>query len=106
MKARFMRVVVFFDLPILTKTEMRQYTKFRKYLISQGFVMVQKSVYSKIALNGSSAGTVVDNLKKNKPGSGVVQVLIITEKQYQSIEFIVGESRSETVDSQQRLVIL
>ena len=106
MKVRFMRVVVFFDLPILTKKEIRQYTKFRKYLVSQGFVMVQKSVYSKIALNGSSAGTILDNLKKNGPRSGVVQVLTITEKQYQSIEFLVGEAQKETVDSQQRLVIL
>jgi CRISPR-associated protein Cas2 len=106
MKVRFMRVVVFFDLPVLTKKEIRQYTKFRKYLVSQGFVMVQKSVYSKIALNGSSAGTVLDNLRKNSPNSGVVQVLIVTEKQYQSIEFLVGEAQKETVDTQQRLVVL
>jgi CRISPR-associated protein Cas2 len=106
MRARFMRVVVFFDLPVLTKKDMRQYTKFRKHLISQGFVMVQKSVYSKISLNGSAASAVVDNLRKNSPLSGVVQVLIVTEKQYQGIEFIVGEARKETVDTQQRLVVL
>ena len=106
MKVRFMRVVVFFDLPVLTKKEVRQYTKFRKYLVYQGFVMVQKSVYSKIVLNGSSAKTVLDNLKKNSPSSGVVQVLIVTEKQYQSIEFLTGEAQRETIDSQQRLVVL
>ena len=106
MKARFMRVVVFFDLPMLTKNEIRQYAKFRKYLVSQGFVMVQKSVYSKIALNGSGACTVIGNLKKNRPGAGIVQVLVVTEKQYQGIEFLVGEAQKETLDSQQRLVIL
>ena len=101
-----MRVVVFFDLPTLTKEELRRYSRFRKYLISQGFVMVQKSVYSKIALNGSASSAVISNLRKNCPKEGLVQVLIVTEKQYQSIEFLVGEGQKETIDSQQRLIIL
>jgi len=106
MRHRFMRIVVFFDLPTLTKQELTQYTHFRKYLISQGFVMVQKSVYSKIALNGTAAEVIKVNLRKNKPKSGIVQLLIITEKQYQGIEFLVGEGQTEIVDTQQRLVII
>ena len=106
MRFRFMRVVVFFDLPMLEKRDVRQYTKFRKYLVSQGFVMIQKSVYSKIALNGTASNAVVDNLKKNLPDTGLVQILIITEKQYQSMEFLVGEGQKETIDTQQRLIIL
>ena len=106
MRLRFMRVIVFFDLPVQTKTELRQYSKFRKYLIGQGFIMMQKSVYSKLTLNGSSSDTVVANLKKNLPKSGLVQALIVTEKQYQNIEFMVGEGQKETVDTQQRLVIV
>ncbi|WNY28544.1 CRISPR-associated endoribonuclease Cas2 [Methanimicrococcus stummii] len=101
-----MRVVIFFDLPMLTKKDTRQYTKFRKYLISQGFIMIQKSVYSKIALNGTASNAVIDNLKKNLPETGLVQILVITEKQYQSMEFLVGEGQKETIDTQQRLVIL
>jgi CRISPR-associated endoribonuclease Cas2 len=106
MRFRFMRVVVFFDLPMLEKRDVRQYTKFRKYLISQGFVMIQKSVYSKITLNGTASNAVIDNLKKNLPETGLVQILIITEKQYQSMEFLVGEGQKETIDTQQRLIIL
>ncbi|WP_316558128.1 CRISPR-associated endonuclease Cas2 [Methanimicrococcus hongohii] len=101
-----MRVIVFFDLPMLTKKDVRQYTYFRKYLISQGFVMIQKSVYSKIALNSTASNAVIDNLKKNLPETGLVQILVISENQYQSIEFLVGEGQKETIDTQQRLVIL
>ena len=101
-----MRIIVFFDLPILTKKNIREYTKFRKYLISQGFIMIQKSVYSKIALNGTASNAVIDNLKKNLPEVGLVQILVITEKQYQSMEFLVGEGQKETIDTQQRLIIL
>jgi CRISPR-associated protein Cas2 len=98
--------MIFFDLPMQTKAELRQYTKFRKYLVGQGFIMMQKSVYSKLTLNGSSSDTVVVNVKKNLPKTGLVQALIVTEKQYQSIEFMVGEGQKETIDTQQRLVII
>ena len=101
-----MRIIVFFDLPTLTKQELRQYTKFRKDLLSQGFVMMQKSVYSKIALNNTAAEMMKANLRKNKPKSGIVQILVITEKQYQGIEFLIGEGQSEVIDTQQRLVII
>lgn len=101
-----MRVIVFFDLPILSNEEIQQYTRFRKYLISQGFVMVQKSVYSKIALNGTASDAVIANLRKNRPKEGLVQILVITEKQYQGIEFLIGEGQKETVDTQQRLIVL
>ena len=106
MRFRFMRVMVFFDLPMLTKKDVREYTKFRKYLISQGFIMIQKSVYSKIALNGTASNAIIYNLKKNLPEMGLVQILVISEKQYQNIEFLVGEGQKETIDTQQRLIIL
>lgn len=106
MRFRFMRIVIFFDLPMLTKKDIRQYTRFRKYLISQGFIMIQKSVYSKIALNGTASKVVIENLKKNLPETGLVQILVITEKQYQNMEFLVGEGQKETIDTQQRLIIL
>lgn len=101
-----MRVVVFFDLPVLTSANRRDYTRFRKKLISEGFIMMQKSVYSKIALNGPAAGAITDNVRKHKPPEGVIQILTITEKQYQNIEYVLGETQTEIVDNQQRLIIL
>ena len=106
MNYRFMRIVVFFDLPVLTAVERREYAKFRKYLIKSGFLMMQESVYCKLAPNATNADAVIDNLRKNKPAEGLVQVIKITEKQYQKMEFIVGESNSEIISSDERLVIL
>lgn len=101
-----MRVVVFFDLPVLTETNRREYRKFRKYLIKSGFMMIQESVYCKLAQNGAAADAIVDNLKKNKPDDGLVQVLRVTEKQYNKMDFIVGENTGEVLTSDERLVIL
>lgn len=101
-----MRVVVFFDLPVLTEVNRREYRMFRKYLIKSGFMMVQESVYCKLAQNSSVADAIVDNLRKNKPGDGLVQVLRVTEKQYNKMDFIVGENIGDVLTSDERLVIL
>lgn len=106
MSYRYMRIVVFFDLPVLTESNRRDYRTFRKYLIKSGFMMVQESVYCKLAQNGSVADAVVENIKKNKPHEGLVQVLRVTEKQYNKMDFIVGERTGDVLASDERLVIL
>jgi CRISPR-associated protein Cas2 len=101
-----MRVMVFFDLPTLTLDDMREYRKFRKCLIKSGFIMVQESVYSKLALNMSVATAIEANIRKNKPPSGLVQMLTVTEKQYSQMEYIIGTAKSKILDSDERLIIL
>lgn len=99
-------MIVLFDLPITTSENIRQYTKFRKFLLKSGFLMMQESVYCKLALNATVAEAVVENLRKNKPEAGLVQVLTMTEKQFQRIEFIVGTSKHDVLDNDERLVVL
>ena len=106
MSFRYMRVMVMFDLPVGTSDERRQYSVFRKYLIKSGFCMMQESIYCKIAVNSTMADTIVNNIRKNKPKYGLVQVLKITEKQSASMEFIVGKSNTEVLDTTERIVVL
>ena len=101
-----MRVVVFFDLPVLTAKERRDYQQFRKFLLKSGFLMMQESVYAKLVQNTGIADAVVENLRKNRPSGGLVQVLRVTEKQYAKMDFIVGTKKSEVLDTDERLVIL
>ena len=101
-----MRVLVFFDLPVLTDANRRDYRKFRKYLLKTGFLMEQESVYCKLVKNSSMANTVVENIKRNKPGAGLVQVLRVTEKQYNKMDFIVGKKKNDVINSDERLIIL
>ena len=101
-----MRILVFFDLPIETAKERKIYSKFRKLLINEGFIMMQKSVYSKLALNNSVVKTIKDKINKNKPPDGIVQMLTITEKQFSSIEYIVGKKNTDVIDNTERMIIL
>lgn len=97
-----MRVLVFFDLPVVTGEQRREYTKFRKFLLKSGFLMLQESVYCKLALNGTAVNGIVDNVHKNSPPEGLVQLLTVTEKQYSKMDFIVGEIKSEVLNSDER----
>lgn len=101
-----MRVLVLFDLPVTTVARRREYTRFRKYLLKSGFVMQQESVYSKLALNTTVAQRIAENVRKNKPEEGLVQMLTITEKQYSRMEFLVGESKSDVLQSDESMIIL
>ena len=101
-----MRVLVFFDLPVVTSMQRREYTKFRKFLLKSGFMMLQESVYCKIALNGTVAQGIIDSVHKNKPPEGLVQLLTVTEKQYAKMDLIIGDIKKEILDSDERLVII
>lgn len=106
MSYRYMRVIVMFDLPVVTESGRKEYYAFRKHLIKNGFLMLQESIYCKIAQNSVAADSIIQNIKKNKPKEGLVQVLKITEKQYSKMEFIVGERQSDVIDNDERLLIL
>ena len=106
MSYRFMRVLVFFDLPMEELEEKREYNRFRKYLIKSGFMMMQKSVYTKLALNATASTVIMEAVRANKPHYGLVQMITITEKQYSRMEFVLGESTSIVLGTTDRLVIL
>jgi CRISPR-associated endoribonuclease cas2 len=101
-----MRVMVFFDLPTETIENKRDYRSFRKFLIKKGFMMLQESVYCKLALNQTVANSIVESVKNNKPTDGLVLLLSVTEKQFSKMEYICGEKKSSIIDSDERLIIL
>lgn len=86
----FMRMIVFFDLPMNSKKEVKTYTQFRKFLIKSGFSMMQFSIYCKVFNNIEAAQSYLKILKKNVPMQGQIRIMIVTEKQYNDIEIIIG----------------
>ena len=92
---RTMRLVVFFDLPVVSKKDRKNYAQFRNYLIKNGYFMVQYSVYSKITQNHDDARKNISLLKQNLPSKGAVRVMQVTEKQYNAMEILVGSRTAE-----------
>ena len=85
-----MRLLVFFDLPMGTKAEKRAYVQFRRFLLNDGYDMIQWSVYGRI-LNGRDAQTKhLARLADNLPPTGSVRCMTVTEKQYAGMQLLVG----------------
>lgn len=90
MMYEFMRVILLFDLPVLTKKDRYVYSVFRRKLISNGYIMLQYSVYCKLFNNRDSATKHISNLKKDLPKKGSIRILMLTEKQYSNMEILIG----------------
>ena len=102
-----MRLLVFFDLPVETATQRRNYRLFRKHLVKEGYLMLQESVYAKLVTNDGAAGAAVMRLRKHRPPEGLVQVLKVTEKQFATMDYIVGNRRAyDEVNTMEEFVIL
>ena len=106
MSYRFMRMLVFFDLPTETAADRRVYRRFRKLLIGNGFLMLQESVYCKLLLNSTAQNAMAELLRRNRPPAGTVQILTVTEKQFAKMEYIAGSMQSDVIDTDERLVEL
>ncbi len=87
---KFMRMIVFFDLPVKTKTQRKVATRFRNFLLKDGFFMVQFSVYCRVCNGYDDVEKHKSRIKNNRPDNGSVRLLIITEKQYEKMELIIG----------------
>lgn len=89
--SKFMRMMVLFDLPVKTKIQRRVATRFRNFLLKDGYFMLQYSVYCRVC-NG------IDDVEKhrtrlfdNKPENGCIRLLVMTEKQFERMDIIVGD---------------
>ena len=102
-----MRLLVFFDLPVETARQRKQYRLFRKYLIKEGYLMLQESVYAKLVVNDNAASSALARLKKSRPSEGLVQVLQVTEKQFATMVYVTGK-RAEygEVDTMEEFLVL
>ena len=106
MSYRFMRMIVFFDLPTESEADRREYRKFRRMLVKSGFIMMQESVYCRMVLNATVQKSVTDVIRREKPPEGIVQLLTVTEKQFAGMTYITGSYKTDVIDSYERVVIL
>lgn len=82
---KLMWMMVMFDLPTETSAERKSASKFRKFLLDEGFEMVQFSVYVQFTGTFESSQKFVNSIKKNNPQYGDVNILFFTDKQFSNI---------------------
>ncbi|MCM1128795.1 MAG: CRISPR-associated endonuclease Cas2 [Oxalobacter formigenes] len=88
---RYMRLIVFFDLPVTTREKRRIYTLFRRFLLQDGYDMIQWSVYGRLVNGADDVEKHLKRLNANLPPEGSVRCLQVTEKQFSHMRLLVGK---------------
>lgn len=84
-----------FDLPVATKTDRRNYTRFRNYLLDLGFSQMQYSVYARFCASEEIAETYRGKIKTKLPPDGFVRLIAVTDRQFGKMENFYGKRRQE-----------
>jgi len=98
-----MWVLVFFDLPVVTKKERKIASKFRKEIMSDGFAMFQFSIYVRHCASSENAAVHIKRVKNLLPDLGHVGILCITDKQFSTMEIFIGKKITENNKPPQQL---
>lgn len=101
-----MRLIVMFDLPVITEEGKRIYSKFRKFLLKDGYIMMQYSIYSRVCKNSDDVEKHVNRIKQNLPDKGNIRLLQVTEKQYNDMLLLVGTKVVEEEFSINNMIVL
>ena len=90
---RLMWIFVMFDLPVTSKTEARAATKFREYLLDEGFEKSQFSVYARFCNGKEQFETYMRRIEAHLPDRGDIHILSFTDRQYENIVRFSGQRR-------------
>lgn len=94
-----------FDLPSSESQERKEYQKFHKEIIRNGYIMVQYSVYSKAINFKSKIEAEIKNIKKFIPSDGNIRIIVLTEKQYSEMYVILGNKKiNEIYNNSERYI--
>ena len=86
-----MRILIFFDLPVKTKAQRREATRFRNFLLTDGYHMLQYSVYARVCNGMDAVEKHRRRVEQNLPDNGAIRLMVITEKQYESMDVLLGK---------------
>ena len=89
---RTMWLMVYFDLPVDTKEDRFNYSKFRKALLKDGFFMHQYSVYIRHCVTLEAMESHINKVVSNLPKYGKISLIQITDKQFENIKHYWGRS--------------
>ncbi len=99
-------IILIYDIPNNNIKESKDYNKFRKHILSIGFMMLQESVYIKSLNQKPSYLNLKSQLKLSSPNNSNIRMLLIPNNQYEKMEVIAGDkSLSEKIISRKTRLI-
>ena len=104
-KDEFMWIMVFFDLPVKDKEERKQASQFRNFLLKDGYMMLQFSVYARICNGQDRVDKHFVRLQAHLPHKGSVRAMQITDKQFGRMKTLVGTRRKNEETKAEQLLL-
>ena len=101
---KIMWLFLFFDIPVKTKPQAKEANLFRKELLKNGFIRVQYSVYSKVVTSKEEITLVSNRIKLSLPIKGHIEILQITDRQYEDI-ICFKNTKKEVLKNPSQLVL-
>jgi CRISPR-associated protein Cas2 len=84
-----------FDLPVMTKPQRKAATKFRQWLLDEGWEMSQFSVYLRWCVGREQVDARLRAIARQVPRDGKVHVLTVTDKQFETMAVFRGPARDK-----------
>ena len=100
-----MWMLVLFDLPVVTPDERKTASQFRKFLLDQGFHMSQFSVYYRLLSGKEALDVYIKNIQTQLPRKGKVDIIAITDKQYEGIVSFSGKTKGKNKQKLSQLLL-
>jgi CRISPR-associated protein Cas2 len=100
-----MWLIAMYDLPIETMDNRRDYTRFRKALLKDGFMMLQLSVYARFIPSEEAAEAHRRTIKSCIPPLGQVRLLAITDIQFAKMEVFFGKKPRSPEDIPEQILL-
>lgn len=94
-----------FDLPVDTRDARRQYTRFRKALLTNGFTMLQYSVYARYCPSEEASCVHFRRVRAALPPDGQVRLLFVTDRQFGKMEVYYGKNRKPVEDPPAQMML-
>ena len=102
---RCMWLIAMYDLPIETMENRRDYTRFRKALLKDGFMMLQLSVYARFIPSEEAAEAHRRTIKSCIPPLGQVRLMAITDIQFAKMEVFFGKKPRSPEDIPEQILL-
>lgn len=100
-----MWLMAMFDLPVEMKEDRRNYTRFRKALLKDGFMMLQFSVYARYTASEEAAEAHRKTVRSAVPPLGQVRIIAITDHQFGKMEVFYGRKPRKPEEAQNQMLL-
>lgn len=98
-------LMAMFDLPVETPDNKRDYVRFRKALLKDGFMMLQFSVYARYIPSEEAAEAHRRTIRSAIPPLGQVRLMAVTDLQFGKMEVFYGKKPREPEEAPEQILL-